>query len=541
MKKSSFLQGAVVASLSLILVKLIGVVYVIPFNAIIGEDGGALYSFGYNIYAVFLSISTAGVPFAMSKVIGEYNALGYEDAKNTAYRLGRNILLGVSVAAFLTMFIFAKPFAYFMIGDDTVTVSVEDVTFVIRCISFAILVIPFLSVTKGYLQGHKFITPISASQIYEQVVRVAIILLGSYLTMIVLDLGLTITVGISMFGASVGGLVAAIYLKRKIVKGKEHFLCENKVVDAQISNKQIIKKIFTYAVPFIITSVISNLYVFADMVLVVRTMGEILNYSPEVTTSVTAVYSTWASKLMLIVFSFSVGISLSLLPNVVDSYARGDIKDISNKFNKALQMILILIVPLTIFISIFAEEVWVMFYGQSEYGPEVLKVYVYVAIVNSLYILVTDITQGMNKFKLVYIAAGLGLGLNILLDIPLMILMEKLGVQVVYGAIFATIISMSIAFLVVIIHFAKKERFEYKETGKLAPKIAIAILVFIVTALLAKEFIHFDSEGRLIQIAALGVYGIITFAVYGLVCYFTGILKVVIGEEGIKLRRKKSK
>ena len=74
MKKNTFLGGALVSTIALIMVKIIGVIYVIPFNAMIGSKGGALYGYGYNIYALFLSISSAGFPFAVSKLTSEFIA-----------------------------------------------------------------------------------------------------------------------------------------------------------------------------------------------------------------------------------------------------------------------------------------------------------------------------------------------------------------------------------------------------------------------------------------------------------------------------------
>ncbi len=540
MKQNSFIKGAIIASAGFITVKIIGVLYVIPFNAIIGEDGGALYSFGYNIYSIFLTIATAGVPFAMAKIIGEYNSLGYENAKNNAYKIGRNILTIVSVIAFLIMFTFADVFAKIMVGEDAVTIPIEDIAFVIRCVSTAVLVIPFLSVTKGYLQGHKFISSISASQIIEQILRVSVILVGTYLMMIVFDLGLKLTIGVAMLGATIGGLGALIYLKRKLSKNKEVFLCEERIDDSHITTKVISKKIIKYAIPFIITAISVDLYVLIDMIFVVRTMGDILHYDPEVTTSITAVYSIWAPKLLLIVTSFSAGISMSLLPNIVNSYARGDVEEICRKHNRALQLIISFILPLTIFISIFSDEIWMLFYGESEYGPEILQFYIFIALVNAFFVLASDMAQGMNKFKLVYTLVGVGMGLKLVLDIPLMILMDYLGVDVVFGAVTATLISMSLAFLIGVTNFIKKEQFKYRETVKLLPRIITGIVLFVITALLVKEYIDFGLESRLMQIVYLAFYGIVTFGIYGLFSYFTGTLKELLGEIKIPfLNRKK--
>ena len=91
MKKNSFIEGTIVATLGILLVRAIGIIYVIPFNAIIGEQGGALYGYGYNIYQLFLSISSAGFPFAISKLTSEYNALGYKNAILNTYKISLKI------------------------------------------------------------------------------------------------------------------------------------------------------------------------------------------------------------------------------------------------------------------------------------------------------------------------------------------------------------------------------------------------------------------------------------------------------------------
>ena len=81
LKKNSFIQGTLIASSALIFIKILGALYVIPFYRIIGEDGGTLYSYAYNIYNLFLNISTAGIPIAISMKVSEYLALEMYDAK----------------------------------------------------------------------------------------------------------------------------------------------------------------------------------------------------------------------------------------------------------------------------------------------------------------------------------------------------------------------------------------------------------------------------------------------------------------------------
>ena len=107
LKKNSFIQGAFIATLGIVISKILGIIYVIPFYAIIGDQGGALYGYAYNIYSIFLGISQAGLPLAMSKLISEYNTLGYYETKEKIYKVGKTFLNILGVICFLILFIFA--------------------------------------------------------------------------------------------------------------------------------------------------------------------------------------------------------------------------------------------------------------------------------------------------------------------------------------------------------------------------------------------------------------------------------------------------
>ena len=218
MKKNSFEGGTIIATLAIFLVKILGMIYVIPFYSIVGADGGALYSYAYNIYLLFLGISSAGLPNAISKIISEYNALGLIEEKNRTYKLAKKITMIISILSFAVLFVFAEEIGRFIIGNLKGTNTYADVAFVIRCVAPSILVIPFLSITKGYLQGHKYMGPSSVSQIIEQIVRIFIILCGSFLILKVFNGSLSLAIGLAVSGALFGGITAYIYLKLKIKK-----------------------------------------------------------------------------------------------------------------------------------------------------------------------------------------------------------------------------------------------------------------------------------------------------------------------------------
>ena len=532
MKKNSFIGGAFIATLGIIIVKVIGLLYVIPLNMIIGEQGGALYGYGYNIYSLFLAISSAGFPFAISKITSEYSALGLKKAVKDTYETATKIVLALSIFIFIILFIFAPQIGKIIIGDVTGGNTYEDIGYVIRMVSFAILVIPFLGVTKGFLQGHKFITPTSISQIIEQIVRVVVILVGSYLTLYVFKGEMRTAVGIAVSGAFYGGIAAYIYLRFKIKKTK--ILDENINEENKISNKEIAKKILKYSIPFIIISLVYNLYNTVDMILVSRTMNDILKYPVNVTESVVSVFTTWGVKLNNIILAITTGLTTSLIPNIVNSYTKGDMNDVNNKFNKALQCVLLLIVPITIFLSLLVKPVWTLFYGTSTYGPIVYKVFVFAALFGGFYSIVVNTLQGLNKYKLVITTVLIGLIINTILDVPFMLISNNLGYDVSYGAVVAAMIGYSASMIISLVVLSKKYEFKFSDTVKKLPGFIISWAIFIIIIYLLKLVIPTTLHGRLVQIPVLAVFGIVSFGIYALINYYNGNLKAIID-----IRRKK--
>ena len=103
MKRDNFLKGAFVATLCIIITKLMGVIYVIPFYDVVGPRGSVLYGSAYNIYAIFLNLSTIGLPLAISKMVSEYNTLDYQHVKKKTYKLAGRMMIITSILTSLML------------------------------------------------------------------------------------------------------------------------------------------------------------------------------------------------------------------------------------------------------------------------------------------------------------------------------------------------------------------------------------------------------------------------------------------------------
>lgn len=533
MKRSSFLEGTVIATVAIIITKIMGMLYVIPFYAMVGSKGSALYAYAYNIYIIFLDISSAGLPLALSKIIKEYNTLKMYDAKKRAYRIGTKIVLVLSIIIFLLLMVFARMIASTILGDLSGGNTIEDVTFVIRCVSFAILIVPFLSVAKGYLQGHNIINISSISQVIEQVVRIAIILGGSYLAIYIFHLSLKNTIGIAVFGACAGGIVATLYVLVKMRKAKENLgLIEIKEKD-QITNKEIGKKIIFYAIPFIIINIVFSLNNFMDMVMILRTLEHLGLNAFEVEFATSAI-TTWSTKISMIVNSVATGMITSLIPTIVGAYTLKNWQDVNEKFNKALQIILITCIPMCVGLSLLSKSVWSVFYGVSEVGALIFSMQILVSLFYNLFLITNSTLHGLNKSKTVYKSVTIGLVTNMCLNIPLMLLFNKLGLAPYLGAILSTAIGYIVAFCLSLKRLKKEHDLSYASTLRMLRKLIIPTIIMIVVVLLLKILIPINLYSKISCCIYIGVISIIGAIVYLITAYKMGLLTEVFGSSYLK-------
>ena len=506
------MEGALIATIAIIVSKILGVVYVIPFYNIIGENGGSLYGYAYNIYNFFLIISSAGIPLAISKITSEYNTLGKQKEKTYMFKYASKIIQIFSIVSFCICFFGAPLIAQVIVGDLQGGNSVADVTYVLRCVSFAILVVPLLSILRGYLQGHRYIAAPSIGQVIEQFTRVLIIIIGSFLALKVFHLNVAKAVGIAVSGAFIGAIISYMYLLIKTRAIKKDLFTKYEEV-SQEEKKSILKKLIGYCIPFIVINVANSIYNSVDMILVIKGLNWI-GYPAEDIETISSIFTTWCAKLVSVVTAIATGLVISLIPSIVEAFTKKDMKEVNLQFNKTLQVLLYAILPLSIFLSIFSKEIWTCFYGQSFYGPLIFKYTILLAILDSAYIMICSALQGLNKTKLIYTSVGIGLITKTILDIPLILLFNKIGIYPFYGAILATTIGYCLSLLIPLYTLKHKYNFSYKETLKSIPKLFITIIILVIICTIARNLIFDHSYSKIITFTILAVIGLSSLVLY---------------------------
>ena len=182
--------------------RLIGVVYIIPWYFWLGdnaETANALFGMGYNVYALFIMISTAGIPAAIAKQIAFHNSRGeYRTSQNLLKRALQIMFLFGMISA--TVMYLASPALSKASGGG------DDLVPAMRSLSVAILVIPVMSVLRGYFQGTQNVGPFAISQLVEQFFRVIYMLMATFIIMRLGSGDYVSAVTQSTFAAFIGAL-----------------------------------------------------------------------------------------------------------------------------------------------------------------------------------------------------------------------------------------------------------------------------------------------------------------------------------------------
>ena len=382
-------------------------------------------------------------------------------------------------------------------------------------------------------------TPSSISQLIEQIVRIAIMLIGSYTIYKIFNKSLTFAVGISLLGAFFGALVADFYLIVKIKHNKKDLHINNIYKKDNISNKEIIKKIAYYSIPIIIINLITNVYSSTDMVLVSRTIQH-LGYSANDVEFITSSISTWCPKISMIINSIVLGMTMSLIPNIVSSYVKKDFINVNLKINKALQIIIFTSIPMTVGISILSTPIWTIFYNTNHYGSLILKINIFTALLVNINLSTSTMLQSMNKYKAVYFSVILGFVTNAMLDVPLMYLCKYIGIESFIGSIIATVIGYILSISVSIYYLKKESKdLKFKETINILGKVIFAVIVMFIVLFILNKFLTFNLYNRVDSIIYTIINTIVGGIIYIIITYKLNVINDIFGNTMINKIKKK--
>ena len=333
-KQNSFFGGAAILAAGILIVKLIGMFYKIPLINIIGEAGAADFNNAYNIYAVLLTVSTAGLPVAVSKLVSEANALNRRNQVRRTFRLALVLFLTLGLISFLVMFFRADALAG-MMNDSKAAAG-------IRALAPAVVCVGCLAALRGYSQGHSNMAPTSVSQIIEALCKL-VVGLGLAFWLVKQGKDPDVAAAGAITGVTVGTVVALIYMVLDffLSRGRE----DTRGTDRPDSAGSILVNILKIAVPITLSSSMVGIVTVIDSSLVQGQLQSALDLTEKASRTLYGNYSG-ALNIYNLPTSLMAAITASVIPAVSAALARRDRRGAARITGSALRITALLSFPM---------------------------------------------------------------------------------------------------------------------------------------------------------------------------------------------------
>ena len=333
-KQNSFFGGAAILAAGILIVKLIGMFYKIPLINIIGEAGAADFNNAYNIYAVLLTVSTAGLPVAVSKLVSEANALDRRNQVRRTFRLALVLFLALGLVSFLVMFFRADALAG-MMNDSKAAAG-------IRALAPAVVCVGCLAALRGYSQGHSNMATTSVSQIIEALCKL-VVGLGLAFWLVKQGKDPDVAAAGAITGVTVGTVVALAYMALDffLSRGRE----DTRGTDRPDSAGSILANILKIAVPITLSSSMVGIVTVIDSSLVQGQLQSALDLTEQASRTLYGNYSG-ALNIYNLPTSLMAAITASVIPAVSAALARRDRRGAARITGSALRITALLSFPM---------------------------------------------------------------------------------------------------------------------------------------------------------------------------------------------------
>ena len=531
-QQAQMLRGTVWLTASNFISRLLGAAYIIPWYIWMGKHGAeanGLFTMGYNIYAWFLLISTAGVPVAVAKQVAKYNTKGQEEHSFAMIRgfLKFMSLLGLVFA--IIMYLLSPVFANLSGGG-------KDLIPVMQSLSWAVLIFPSMSVIRGFFQGHNNLKPYAISQIAEQVIRVIWMLLTAYFIMKVGSGDYVEAVTQSTFAAFIGmgaSLLVLLYYLWKT--GLLQHIIHRPESDNEIDTKALLWDTIREAIPFIVTGSAIQLFQIIDQMTFSNVMSWFTNFSRSELLVQFSYFSANPNKITMILIAVATSIGGVGIPLLTENYVKGDFRAAGKLVQDNLTMLVAFLLPATIGAVAIAEPLYTVFYGK----PDSLALGLFIlamlqTIILGLYTVLSPMIQALFQNRKAILYFGYGVLVKLILQVPFIYFFKA------YGPLLSTTIGLMIPIVLMYKEIHVVTKFNRKTVFKRSLLTAILTFIMLLVVLLSALILGFvfKPNGRvtsMIYVAVIGGVGIIVYGGLGLRLRF---LDRFIGSKAASLRNK---
>ena len=431
-KKQSFMGGVTVMAVSTVFVKICGALYKIPLNNILGDEGVTHFMSAYNIYALLLTLSTAGLPLALSKLISEANAAGRRTQMRRCLGVAMTIFVALGATGSAIMLLFTRQLAAMM--NNTLAY------WPIKCLGISVVCVSVMCAFRGFAQGRQNMVPTATSQFIEAFTKLVV---GLPLAWWLIHTGLPLEVGAAgaIAGVSAGIILAMLYMVWDYRKNRGPILWGT---DKAQSYGVIARRLLALAIPITIGQSGMSLFNMLDQAIILGQLQDALGLAEREAAILYGQYS-FSNTLYNLPSSFLPAVAVSLVPAVTVAVARKNPSEVNKVVTTSFRLIAMLAIPAGVGLSVLAGPILLLLYPARRETAVAATYHLQLLGIASIFVcvmlLTNSIMQAHGKVRLpiytMLIGGALKVGVNYVLvsDPDINIKGAPIGTLVCYGLI----------------------------------------------------------------------------------------------------------
>lgn len=531
-QKQSFMAGALTSSVGIFISKTIGLLYAVPFAAMATSGNMIFYSQAYTYYEMLLNICTAGFPFAIAAMVARY--ANKNDFKTVM--LVRRLSMSVMLVSGFTMAVlfagFSGPLAKATLGASSTVKDVHtlQVTFII--LSIAVVLVPFLSVFRGFYQGLKEMKSYAVSEVIEQIARVGSLLTLGAFCVYVLKLENIYAVYMAVLSTGIAAIIAILYFKycdRKIL-GDLNRAARYQEKEA-VPAKELIKEMLMFGLPYLLAALLGNSMSIVNSMFFMNA-GQVTPDTYDYYKTVYGIMQYNCNKITSIPQILAISFGAGIVPYLTTSLENKDWAELQKNVLDCLDTVLYIGMPLFICILVLARPIYFVMYGNDnlELGTEILRWSSAIALTGTLSPICSAMmmTLRLRRQSLFYLLVGFIVKL-----VSFFAFIKMFGYS---GAITSSILTSVIIIYLNLQLIQNKFFVHYGRTFKRLFRICLG-LVAMNGSFVILQFIGIDpvAYNRFIAMVLLGVYGVVGLGTYYFATACLGLPNAIFGGNLIQM------
>ena len=447
-----------------------------------GDTGNAIFSAGFQIYTIFLAISSIGVPNAISGLISAKTAVGDNRGAYRIFKIAISIFGLIGFLGTSILFFNAKKISNTYLG-------IPEAELTIMALSPSVFIVAILSVLRGYFNGREKISVTAHSQSIEQILKtvftVIIVEIFGYIT----QRNTVIMVAGAAFATTLATIISFIYLYIYYIRSKKDIWKD--VITSTIKQKEsvnkIIKSILLVSFPIMLASLLATSNRTIDAFTVVNTISKFIGV--EKAKLQYGILTGKVEGLVMLPYSFNITFATTLIPTISASEARGEMDKAMKKIDFSILATILISLPCIAIFFTFPQQILKLLFPNAYLGASMLKIcslsIVFVTITQTI----GGILQGLKRVKEPLIAIGIGSIVKLVLNLVL-VPIKSLNIN---GAIIASLVSHIIVFSISYYYLKKYLSYRIKII-KFIIKPILATIAMMLTSLLIYNLRIFNLQ-----------------------------------------------